>query len=506
FIETALLARKLGRDAILVIDRFRELEMILRVAKRLGIRPRIGIRARLDARVEGKWSDSSGMGSKFGLDPAELVSAVKRLEENELLDSLSLLHFHVGSQITDIRGLKEAVQEGARIYVELARLGAPLGLMDVGGGLGVDYDGSRTTNQSSMNYGLQEYANNVVYHIREMCEEADVPHPHILSESGRAVVAHHSVLVCDVPDMDPGLPRTVPDAVDDDEHRVFHALYDTWKSVDRETAVECWHDANHAREEAVALFAHGVLGLPERARADNLFRACCSRILEVVRELDEDERIPEFDDLERRFCDIFIGNFSVFQSAPDHWAVDQIFPVMPIHRLDEEPTRLGIVADLTCDSDGVIDRFIGSADERAVLPLHSLDDRPYLLGVFLLGAYQEILGDLHNLFGDTTAVHVSLDEDGQPVLADVVEHDSVTDVLRYVGFERSHLLARVRLAVEAALRSGSMTLAESALFLKDYERSLAGPTYLEEDVTDAGTYGMESFGHLGDEPLPEAGR
>ncbi len=481
FVETALLARKLGRDAIIVIDRFRELETVLRVADRLQITPRIGVRARLDARASGKWTESSGIGSKFGLHPEELMAVVRMLKERELLDSLVLLHFHVGSQITGIAGLKDAVQEGARIYVELALLGAPLKYLDVGGGLGVDYDGSQSTNDSSTNYDLQEYANNVVYHIREMCDEKEVPHPDIISESGRAIVAHHSVLVLDLPDMDAGLPRSAPEAIDEDEHRVLHALYETWARVSADNYLECWHDAKHAREEAVTLFSLGVLDLAGRARTDQLYRACCSRILEFLRGVPLEETPEELVDLERRFCDIYFGNFSIFQSAPDHWAVDQLFPIMPIHRLNEEPTRRAVVADLTCDSDGVIDRFIGIPEEQAVLPLHALNGKPYYLGIFLLGAYQEILGDLHNLFGDTNAVHVTVDADGKPVLADVVENDTVTDVLQYVGYDRKDLLARMRRAVELALQRGWIGLEESALFLRDYERGLSGPTYLEEE-------------------------
>jgi arginine decarboxylase len=480
FVETALLARKLGRDAIIVVDRYRELETVLRVADELGIPPRLGVRARLDAQVQGKWMRSSGLGSKFGLHPEELVAVVRRLEEHELLDSLVLLHFHVGSQITGITGLKDAAQEGARIFVELARLGAPLKYLDVGGGLGVDYDGSQSTNDSSMNYDLQEYANNVVFHVREMCDEKDVPHPDIISESGRAIVAHHSVLVLDLPDMDPGLPRTVPESIDEEEHRVLHALYETWKRVDADNFVECWHDANHLREEAIVLFSLGGLDLVGRARADQLYRACCSRILDFLPTLDPSEVPEELAELERRFCDIYFGNFSVFQSAPDHWAVDQLFPIMPIHRLLERPTRRAIIADLTCDSDGVIDRFIGNP-ERSVLPLHRLNGKPYYLGIFLLGAYQEILGDLHNLFGDTTAVHVHVDAEGKPVFADVVENDTVTDVLQYVGYDRKDLLARMRRAVEVALQHGRIGLEESALFLRDYERGLSGTTYLEEE-------------------------
>ena len=482
FVETSLLARKLGRNAIIVVDRYRELEVILKAAAKLDVQPRIGVRAQLDARAQGKWTESSGMGSKFGLDPEELVDVVDLLRNRNMLDALVLLHFHVGSQITGIRGVKDAVQEAARVYVELSMLGASLKYLDVGGGLGVDYDGTQSTNDSSMNYDLQEYANNVIFHVREMCDEKDVPHPDIISESGRALVAHHSALIINVPDIDEGLPKTVPTPVGDDEHRVLHSLYGTWQDIGSENVLESWHDANFAREEAITLFASGVLDLKERARADTLYRACCSKILQELRSFEE---IPEeLATLERRFCDIYFGNFSMFQSAPDHWAVDQLFPIMPIHRLREEPTRRGVVADLTCDSDGLIDRFIGS-EEKSVIELHAPDGSPYYLGVFLLGAYQEILGDLHNLFGDTNAVHVLIDPDGKVRLDDVVEHDSVADVLGYVGFERKDLLARIRRAVERALDAGTLTLKESALFLRDFENGLTGTTYLEEERVES---------------------
>jgi arginine decarboxylase len=479
YIETALLATKLGRNAVVVIDRYRELDTIIRVAERLGMAPRIGVRVQLDARAEGKWTESSGPGSKFGLDSEKVIRVVDRLKERKMLDSLSLLHFHVGSQITSIRGLKDALQEAARVYVELVRLGASLRYLDVGGGLAVDYDGSQSATDCSMNYDLQEYANDVVFHIREMCDEKNVPHPDIVSESGRALVAHHSVLILDVPDMDGGLSGTVPEPVAEGDHRVFHSMYETWRAVSEENVQESWHDANHAREQSINLFAHGVLNLRERARADRLFRACCSKILAILRKMKD---VPiELEKLERRFCDIYFGNFSIFQSAPDHWAVDHLFPIMPIHRLDEEPDRRAIIADLTCDSDGVIDRFIGPAHGKPVIELHTLNENPYYLGIFLLGAYQEILGDLHNLFGDTNAIHVTVDAEGNAILDDVVEQDTVNEVLAYVGFDRRDLLARIRKAVEGALRRGTLSLRESKLFLRDYEKGLSGTTYLEEE-------------------------
>ncbi|MHC4925503.1 MAG: biosynthetic arginine decarboxylase, partial [Planctomycetota bacterium] len=373
----------------------------------------------------------------------------------------------------------DAVQEAGRVYGELVRMGAPLRYLDVGGGLGVDYDGTHSTNASSVNYDLQEYANNVVFHVKEMCDEMNVEHPDLLSESGRALVAHHSLLVTDIRDMDEGLDGVDPSPTVKDEHRVLRSLYSTWESVEEENLLECWHDANHSREEAVALFSGGVLDLRGRGRADELYRACCQRILGHVKMMEE---VPEeLQDLERQCCDIYFGNFSIFQSAPDHWAVDQVFPVMPIHRLQEEPTRRGVIADLTCDSDGVIDRFAGHSGGHQVLALHSPNDKPYVLGLFLLGAYQEILGDLHNLFGDTDAVHVDIDAEGNAVILDVDSHDSVTDVLGYVGFSRRDLLSKLRRAVEQALRDGSLSLRESRLFLSDYETGLAGTTYLEDE-------------------------
>jgi len=479
FVETALLATKLGRNAIIVVDRFRELDTILKVSDRLGIPPRIGVRAKLDATASGRWAESSGLGSKFGLDPEELVDVVEELDRRGLLDTLELLHFHVGSQVTAIRGLKDSVQEAARVYVELRDLGAPVRYLDVGGGLGVDYDGSQSTGHSSMNYDLQEYANNVVFHVREMCDEKGVEHPDILSESGRALVAHHSVLVVNVPDMDEGLGEWPPEPVRRKDHRILKALYETWKSVSEDNAHECLHDANFAREQAIGLFASGVLTLRQRARADSLYRACCARVLESFRRMDPPPE--ELAELERQFGDTYFGNFSVFQSAPDHWAVDHVFPVMPIHRLDERPRRRGILADLTCDSDGRIDRFVGELEDKRVLELHAPNGSPYYVAVFLLGAYQEILGDLHNLFGDTAAVHVSLDDDGYVALDDVVAQDSVADVLGYVGFNRQDLTRRVRRAAEHAVRLGKLSPEESALFLRDYESGLSGTTYLEDE-------------------------
>ncbi|HET9888393.1 MAG TPA: biosynthetic arginine decarboxylase [bacterium] len=480
YMETALLANKLGRNAIIVVDRYRELDMILHAAERLNVRPRIGVRAKLDARAESKWTETSGQGSKFGLGPEEIVRAVEKLRHRGMLDCLELLHFHIGSQITSIRSLRDALIEAARMFVEITRMGAALRYLDVGGGLGVDYDGSKSTSESSANYDLQEYANDVIFHIREICDEQGVKHPDILSESGRALVAHHSALILNVPDLEEGLSQEPPEEpLARETNRAIRSLFETWRAINPDNVQESWHDANYAREEAVTLFRHGIMGLEGRARVDHLYQACCAKILKLVRQMDP---IPdELRGLERRFCDTFYGNFSVFQSTPDHWAVDQLFPIMPIHRLNEKPARRGIIADLTCDSDGKIDRFIGIPREKQVIELHALNGQPYYIGIFLIGAYQEILGDLHNLFGDTNAVHVSVDVEGKPILDDVVEQDTVADVLGYVGFDRRDLRARMRRAVERALQRGNITLKESALFLRHYENGLSGTTYLEEE-------------------------
>jgi arginine decarboxylase len=477
YMETALLAQKLGRYPIVVIDRYRELEMLIEVSRRLGIRPHIGVRAKLTTKGAGKWMESTGDRSKFGLTATELVLLVEKLREAGMLDCLELLHFHIGSQISAVQAIKDAMREGCRVFVELAKSGAGLKFFDAGGGLGIDYDGSSTNWHSSVNYTMQEYANDVVATIQEACEAAGVPHPDIITESGRALVAHHSVLVFNILDVNEVLAGATPPDVDRGDPQVIQQLVETWRSVSRKNFQESYHDALQLKEEATSLFNLGLLDLRGRARVEQLFWGCCEAILKIIRELDY---VPDdLEGLEKGLADTYYGNFSVFQSVPDHWAVKQLFPTMPLHRLNERPMRRGVFADLTCDSDGKMDQFIDLRDVKSSLELHAFDGKPYFIGVFLVGAYQEILGDLHNLFGDTNAVHITLDESGYRV-EHVVEGDSVTEVLGYVQFPKQVLVQRMRQANEEALRRGLLTFEESALLMRRYDEGLSGYTYLEE--------------------------
>ncbi len=487
YVETALLAQRLGRTPIIVVDRYSELDLIVRAATDLSIRPHIGLRARLSTVGAGRWVESSGNHSKFGLSADELVRAIERLRQAELLDCVELLHFHIGSQITTIRAHKEALREATRIYVGLYELGATsLRMLDVGGGLGVDYVGAGTDDPSSMNYSLQEYANDVVFAAEQACSEAGIPAPDIVTESGRAMVAHQSVLVFDVigVNRDPRAARSHADleACDDADHAVIHSLREAVEMIDPESLAERYHDLVHGRDEAASLFSLGYLDLAGRAKSERLFHAGCVRIGEILSQLGEQPE--EFEDLRKLLTDTYFGNFSVFQSAPDAWAVKQVFPVMPIHRLDEEPTRHGVVVDLTCDSDGRIDRFIGEDEDQPTLRLHPWNGAPYFLAVFLVGAYQEILGDLHNLFGDTDAVHVRLDPEADPRRGYSIEHfvegDAVEQVLAYVQYDKRSLAERVRRTIERALREGRISLEESALLRRRYEEGLGDYTYLRE--------------------------
>jgi len=477
YIETALLAQRLGRTPVVVVDRFRELELLIKTASELDIRPHIGFRARLTSRGAGRWIESTGSRSKFGLSSAEIVAGVERLRAEGMLDCLELVHCHIGSQITAIHAHKDALREVGKVYAGLRKLGASnLHMIDVGGGLGVDYDGSKTNFHSSMNYSVQEYANDVVASLQEAAEEAELPHPDIITESGRALVAHHSVLVFDVLDVNEMLPKAPLPSVAEEDHKVLHDLLELHENVTVENVQEAYHDAEQLREETNTLFSMGYLDLSVRARAEHLYLHCCGKILGIVRRLEE---VPEdLAGMEKSLADTYYGNFSVFQSAPDHWAVSQLFPVMPIHRLDEEPTRRGVFADLTCDSDGKIDNFIGSRD---VLELHPWSDAPYYVGVFMVGAYQEILGDLHNLFGDTDAVHVYLDEVGGYRIEHELQGDDVSDVLRYVEYDAKTLIEKVRRTMETALRRNEISIEDSARLRRRYEEGLRDYTYLTRD-------------------------
>jgi arginine decarboxylase len=477
YIETALMASKLGRTILIVVEKYSELQLIADVAKKVGVRPRIGVRVKLAAKGSGRWEASGGDRSKFGLSTREVVEAINFMKANDLLSCFELMHFHLGSQISAIRAVKNALREAGRFYVEVAKLGAPLKYFDAGGGLGVDYDGSQTNFASSMNYTTQEYANDIVFSLQEICDAAGVPHPTIVTESGRAVVAHHSMLVMDILGVGEFDVGKAPDKLSKDAARVVRNLFETYKDVSRKNLLEAYHDALEYKEEALQLFNLGNLSLSDRVVAEDIFWAICQKILKTLRELRE---IPEeLDGLERALSDTYFCNFSMFQSLPDIWAIDQLFPIMPIHRLGEEPTRRAVLADITCDSDGKIDHFIDRRDVKPVLELHPVNGQDYFLGVFLIGAYQEILGDLHNLFGNTNTVHVSLAAGGGYQIEHVVTGDTVTDVLKYVSYAREDLVARVRRFAELAVRANRMTLDETRSMLRMYEEGLAGYTYLE---------------------------
>ena len=485
YVEIALLASQLGIRPIIVIEKFTELATVLEASRSLGIRPHLGVRSKLSFRSSGRWQNSVGDRSKFGLTTREIVDLVDQLEQADMLDCLELLHFHIGSQISQIRSIKQAMTEATNILAGLHDLGARIQFFDVGGGLGVDYDGSRTTFDSSMNYSLQEYANDVVYSLKVACERGDLPEPVIVSESGRALAAHHAVLVSEVIGVTKLANRHTPDPLDADAPEVVRELAELVEEISSKNFVECYHDATHQRERAMVLFNTGQLSLKDRARAEEFYWAAAERILEIVR---EHPRVPEdLAGLERAMADTYFLNFSLFQSLPDSWAIDQIFPVLPIHRLDEEPRRRAILADMTCDSDGKVDRFIGLRDVKRVLEVHELrSQEPYYLGFFLVGAYQEILGDMHNLFGDTNIVHVDVDPTGRPRLTNVLRGDRVKEVLSYVDFFEEDLLRGLRRHVEDALDAGRFDYEDSARFWRRYEEGLRGYTYLTRDGGAAG--------------------
>ena len=483
YIECVMLAQKIGRSIIPVIEKFTELDLILKYSEKVGVRPVIGIRVKLASRGSGRWKSSGGYRSKFGLTVSEALRVLDQLKERGLADCLELLHFHLGSQITNIRQVKAAVSEAVRIYVELKKCGAGLRYMDVGGGLGIDYDGSQTDFESSVNYTLQEYANDVVYHIQSVCDEAEVPHPTIVTESGRAVAAYHSALVFNVLGVSGFGEQDIPMNLADDAEQPLIDLRETYRSLNKKNLLESFHDAQQALDSALNLFTLGYLPLVQRSLAENYYWAICRRILKMAKEL---EYFPEeLEGLESMLSETYFCNFSLFQSMPDSWAVKQLFPILPIHRLGEPPTRHAVLGDISCDSDGKVDQFIDRRDVKKTLPLHNLNGKPYYLGAFLVGAYQEILGDLHNLFGDTNAVHVTLGDNGEIILDAVIQGDTVREVLDYVQFNAKELFEQLRKDVEAALRDGKIGYEESGRLLRFYEEGLNGYTYLE-DVQDAG--------------------
>lgn len=479
YIELVMLAKKIGRQIIPIVEKYSELDLVIKHAERIGVRPVIGIRVKLASRGSGRWKSSGGYRSKFGLTVTEALRALEELKARGMADCLQLIHFHLGSQITNIRQIKQAVIESARVFVELYRAGASnLNMLDVGGGLGIDYDGSQTDFESSVNYTLQEYANDVVYHIQNVCDDAQVPHPAIISESGRAVAAYHSALIFNVLGVTGfGDAENAPEVTDEMEQPLID-LRECFKGLSNKNLLESFHDAQQALDSALHLFSLGYLPIQQRSLAENLYWIICRKIHRLAKQLDY---FPEeLEGLESLLSDTYFCNFSLFQSMPDSWAVKQLFPVMPIHRLNEEPLRRGIIGDISCDSDGKIDQFIDRRDVKKVLPLHDFEGtEPYLLGAFLVGAYQEILGDLHNLFGDTNAVHVSVGENNEVILNTVVQGDTVREVLDYVEFNTRALIDQFRDDVEAALRDGRVGYEEAGRLLRFYEDGMNGYTYLE---------------------------
>jgi arginine decarboxylase len=486
FIEMAMLAQKMGRLIIPVVEKYTELGLILHYAEKVGVRPNIGMRVKLASRGSGRWQSSGGFRSKFGLTVTEILRGFEELRSRGMEDCLKLLHFHLGSQITHIRIIKGALNEAARVYCELAKQGAGLKYMDVGGGLGVDYDGSQTNFESSMNYTLQEYANDVVYHIQTVCDESGVEHPTIVSESGRAVSAYHSMLIFNVLGTIGFGEEKIPTVVKDEFEQPLVDLIETYHSVTKRNAHEAYHDAQQALDMAMNLFAGGYLPLEQRAHVENLYWAICDKIHKLTKDMDE---VPEdLQSLEEMLSDTYFCNFSLFQSIPDSWAIKQLFPVMPIHRLTEKPVNPAVIGDITCDSDGKMDRFVDRRDVKRTIPLHRYNGEPYYLGVFLVGAYQEILGDLHNLLGDTHAVHVRLadnsDEGDSARVEQIIKGDTVNEVLRYVQFDPEILMGKLRRDVEIAVHAGRMHDQQAGRLLKFYEEALAGYTYLEDPNAD----------------------
>ena len=479
YVEMATLAQRLGHTAIVVIEQIEEVDLAIEASQKLGLKPILGIRAKLSTKGIGRWGTSAGDRAKFGLTIPEILKAVERLKAADMLDSLQLLHYHVGSQISAISVIKDAIREASQIYVELVKLGAEMKYLDVGGGLAVDYDGSKTNFHASKNYNMQNYANDIVAEVKETCEERNLPAPTLISESGQAIAAHQSVLVFDVLGTS-DVAFEEPEPATDAEHLIIRNLYETYKSISVETYQEAYHDATQFKGEAISLFGFGYVSLTERARVERLYWACCAKILAIVRQQDY---VPDdLEDLEKIMASIYYINLSVFQSAPDIWAIDQLFPIMPIHRLDEEPTQRATLADLTCDSDGKIDQFIDLRDVKSVLEMHSLKQaesayEPYYLGMFLSGAYEETMGNLHNLFGDTNAVHIKLTPEGYQI-EHIVKGDTIREVLGYMQYDSEDLIENIRRRSEQALQENRITLQEAQLLLQNYERSLSGYTYL----------------------------
>jgi len=477
FIQLALLAHKMGKQIFIVVEKLNELKLIIELSKKLRVKPNIGIRIKLASSGAGKWEDSGGDQSKFGLNASELLEAIQIASDNKVLDCVKLIHFHLGSQITKIRKIKNGLRECSQFYVQLKKLGCNIQFVDIGGCLGVDYDGSRTSSPSSINYSIQEYVNDAIYMIQDACDKNDLPHPNIVSESGRSLTAHHSVLVFDVLET-----TTLPswndnELVNEDDHEIVLELYNIFNNLSQSTMLESWHDAQQLREDALDLFSLGMLDLKTRAQVERLFWSIANEVYSLSAEMKHPPE--ELRNLSKMLADKYFCNFSLFQSLPDSWAIDQIFPIMPIHRLSEKPNRVATIQDITCDSDGKIDHFIGIKNFSNNLPIHELKPNyPYYLGVFLVGAYQEILGDLHNLFGDTNAVHITVKDDSYEI-QQIIDGETVAEVLDYVQYSAKRLVRIMETWVTASVKEGKISTQEGKEFLSNYRSGLYGYTYLE---------------------------
>ncbi|MDB0796060.1 biosynthetic arginine decarboxylase [Phocaeicola vulgatus] len=478
YIELALLAQKMGKRIFLVVEKMNELRLIAKMAKQLNVRPNIGIRIKLASSGSGKWEDSGGDASKFGLTSSELLEALDFLEKKDMKDCLKLIHFHIGSQVTKIRRIKTALREASQFYVQLHVMGFDVEFVDIGGGLGVDYDGTRSANsESSVNYSIQEYVNDSISTLVDASDKNGIPHPNIITESGRSLTAHHSVLIFEVletatlPEMDEDFE------VGENDHELVHELYEIWDNLNQSRMVEAWHDAQQIREEALDLFSHGIVDLKTRAQIERLYWSVTREINQIASGL---KHAPdEFRKLDKLLADKYFCNFSLFQSLPDSWAIDQIFPIMPIQRLDEKPDRNATLQDITCDSDGKIANFISTRYVSHDLPVHSLKGKDaYYIGVFLVGAYQEILGDMHNLFGDTNAVHVTVDDKGYSI-DQVIDGETVAEVLDYVQYNPKKLVRTLETWVTKSVKEGRISVEEGKEFLSNYRSGLYGYTYLE---------------------------
>ena len=478
YIELALLAQKMGKRIFLVVEKMNELKLIAKMAKQLNVQPNIGIRIKLASSGSGKWEESGGDASKFGLTSSELLEALDFMESKGLKDCLKLIHFHIGSQVTKIRRIKTALREASQFYVQLHSMGFNAEFVDIGGGLGVDYDGTRSSNsEGSVNYSIQEYVNDSISTLVDVSDKNGIPHPNIITESGRALTAHHSVLIFEVLET-----ATLPEWDDEEEiapdaHELVQELYSIWDSLNQNKMLEAWHDAQQIREEALDLFSHGIVDLKTRAQIERLYWSITREINQIAGGL---KHAPdEFRGLSKLLADKYFCNFSLFQSLPDSWAIDQIFPIMPIQRLDEKPERSATLQDITCDSDGKIANFISTRNVAHYLPVHSLKKtEPYYLAVFLVGAYQEILGDMHNLFGDTNAVHVSVNEKGYNI-EQIIDGETVAEVLDYVQYNPKKLVRTLETWVTKSVKEGKISLEEGKEFLSNYRSGLYGYTYLE---------------------------